>query len=322
MGLKVLITGARGFIGTALLAGLRRQDIQIIAHTTSAIPEENSNPEMQWVSIKPFETERWNQVLSEVDIVIHLAARVHVMEDLPEDSLNEYRAINVDQTKALAMMAAQQGVRRFVYVSSIKVNGEETCNGMKFNEAVPPMPRDAYGISKWEAEQALGRISGETGMEVVIVRPPLVYGAGVKGNFFTMLSVVAKGIPLPFASLNNRRSLIYVGNLVDALMACMTHPAAAGQTYMVSDGDDVSTPELLRQLAGALGIQSRLFPCPQALLRFAGRIAGKSLQVGRLLGSLEVDSAKIRRDLNWVPPYSLQHGLRATADWYRNQQRT
>ena len=176
-----------------------------------------------------------------------------------------------------------------------------------------PAPQDAYGISKWEAEQALHRVAQETGLQVVIVRPPLVYGAGVKGNFAQMMRVLARGVPLPFAMLRNQRDLLYVGNLVDALLVCATHPAAVGQTYLLSDGEPVSTPELLRRLAQALGVAPWIFSFPPALLRLAGKLLGKSAQIERLVGSLQLDSSKIRQELNWQPPYSLQQGLRKTA---------
>jgi nucleoside-diphosphate-sugar epimerase len=254
-----------------------------------------------------------------VEVVIHLAARVHVMQENAADPLAEFRSVNTTGTEHLARCAAASGVKRMVYASSIKVNGEQTSGGRKFSAADTPAPQDPYGVSKWEAEQALRRVSRETGLEIVIIRPPLVYGPGVKGNFAQMLKAVARGIPLPFASLQNQRSLIYLGNLVDALIACATHPAAPGKTFLVCDGEDVSTPDLLRQLAAAMGVPSRLLPCSPALLRFAGRLTGKSQQVERLLGSLQVDGDKIRRDLNWVPPYSLQQGLQATAEWYRTR---
>ena len=234
------------------------------------------------------------------------------MHDTSADPLEEFRKVNLHSTTNLARQAAQAGVKRLVYVSSIKVNGEETREGQKFSETDPPAPQDPYAISKWEAEQALHRVAGETGLEVVIVRPPLVYGPGVKGNFAQMLNVVAKGIPLPFASVRNLRSLIYVGNLADALIACAIHPAAAGQTYLVCDGEDVSTPDLLRQLATGMGVLARLLPCPPALLRLAGKLTGKSHQMGRLLDSLQVDGGKIRRDLGWRPPYTLREGLQNT----------
>ena len=186
-----------------------------------------------------------------------------------------------------------------------------------FSETDEANPQDPYGVSKWEAEQALHRVAKETGLEVLIVRPPLVYGAGVKGNFAQMLRVLATGMPLPLASANNLRSLVYIGNFVDALMKCATHPAAAGQTYLVSDGEDVSTPDLLRQLGAAMGHPARLLPCPPSLLKLGGRLVGKSDQIDRLLGSLQVDSSKIRRELDWQPPFTFQEGLQATAEWYR-----
>jgi len=259
----------------------------------------------------------WLNVLYGVDVVIHLAARVHVMSDAATDPLAEFRRVNTAGTEHLARSAAASGVKRLVYVSSIKVNGEETRNGEQFTETDVPAPQDPYGISKWEAEQALHQVADETGLEVVIVRPPLVYGPGVKGNFAQMMGVAAKGIPLPFASVHNHRDLIYVGNLADALITCATHSAAAGQTYLVCDGEDISTPDLLRQLASGMGVASRLFSCPPALLRVVGKLVGRSQQLERLLGSLRVDGDKMRADLNWTPPYSLRQGLQATAEWFR-----
>ena len=261
----------------------------------------------------------WTNALQDVGVVIHLAARVHVMHDSAVDPLAEFRRANTAGTEHLARCAAASGVKRLVYVSSIKVNGEETHDGKIYSEQDTPAPQDAYAISKWEAEQALYRVSAETGLEVVIVRPPLVYGPGVKGNFAQMLNVVAKRFPLPFASVPNRRDLIYVENLADALITCATHPAAANQTYLICDGAAVSTPDLLHQLAHVLDVPSRLFPCPPTLLRLVGKLAGKSQQLDRLLGSLQIDDGKIRRELNWQPPYSLQQGLLATAQWYSKQ---
>jgi nucleoside-diphosphate-sugar epimerase len=197
-------------------------------------------------------------------------------------------------------------------MSSIKVNGERST--LPFVESDEPNPQDPYGVSKCEAEQALHRVAAETGLEIVIVRSPLVYGPGVKGNFAQMLKVLRSGIPLPLASVRNLRSLIYVGNLVDALIACATHPAAAGQTYLITDGEDISTPDLLRRLGAAMGHPARLLPCSVALLRLGGRLFGKSEQVDRLLDSLRVDNGKICRELNWSPPCSLQQGLCATVE--------
>ncbi len=263
----------------------------------------------------------WTDALRGAEIVIHLAARVHMMRDEVTDPLAEFLKVNLEGTANLAEQAARAGVKRFVYVSSIKVNGEETLGEQKFSELDEPSPQDPYGISKWEAEQALRRVAQETGLEVVIVRPPLVYGPEVKGNFIQMLKILRLGVPLPFAMVHNRRDLIYVENLADALIACATCPAAAGQTYLVCDGEAVSTPELLRQLAAGMGRSARLLPCPPGWLSGIGRLLGKTQRVARLLGSLQVDSGKIRRELHWMPPYTLGQGLRATADWYRKKTR-
>jgi len=218
----------------------------------------------------------------------------------------------------LAREAAAAGVRRLVFISSIKVNGEETAE--PYSESSLPQPTDPYGISKWEAEQELRKIEAETGLEIVVVRPTLVYGPGVKANFLNMMTFVQRGMPLPLAAIANKRSFIYVGNLADALTACAREPAAAGQTYLVSDGDDVSSPELIRRTANALGVQPRLFPLPPALMRVAGKLTGRTAAVKRLLGSLVVDSSRISRELGWKPPFSMEEGLRETAKWFLNRE--
>lgn len=317
MTLRVLISGASGFIGQALCEAAARRGFAV----RGGVRRRGALP----AGIEPVEVGEingdtdWSRALCDVDVVICLAARVHVMKDTSKNPLHEFQKINVSGAVNLARQSAGAGIRRLVYVSSIKVNGEETSNGSIYSEEDTPTPQDPYGISKWEAEQALHRVASETGLEVVIVRPPLVYGAGVKGNFAQMLRVVARGIPLPFGSVRNRRDLIYIGNFVDALIACAIHPAAAGQTYLVSDGAPVSTPDLLRMLADAMGVPSRVFPFPPALLKVSGKLIGKSAQVERLLGSLQVDSGNIRRELNWQPPYSMQQGLQATVDCYRTK---
>lgn len=306
--MKFLITGANGFVGKQLCAELPRRGHAVCA-AVRAVALSIEDVEISVVGSIDGGTD-WSAALVGKDVVIHLAARVHVMQDDSADPLAEYRKVNVAGTENLARQAARAGVKRLVYVSSIKVNGEETFG--VFSEADAPYPQDPYGISKWEAEQALHRIAEETGLEVVVVRPPLVYGPGVKGNFAQMIRVLHKGIPLPLALVRNRRSLVYVGNLVDALILCATHPAAVGQTYLVSDGEDVSTPDMLRQLGAAMGRPARLFPCPRTLLRLAGRMTGKADQIERLLGSLQVDSGKVQRELGWQPPYTLSEGLRLT----------
>jgi nucleoside-diphosphate-sugar epimerase len=308
----MLVTGANGFVGSYLCSELIQRGARVrLALRTPSLKQESFD--FRVVGQIDKQT-NWSEALCGVDAVIHLAARVHVMQDESRDPLAEFRLVNVAATENLARQAARAGVKRFVYVSSIKVNGEATDGISQYTELDAPSPKDPYGVSKYEAEQALHRVAAETGLEVVIVRPPLVYGAGVKGNFAQMLKVLTKGIPLPFSSVTNRRSLVYVGNLVDALILCATHPAAAGQTYLVSDGEDISTPDLLRLLGEAMGRPARLLPLPVALLKLAGSLTGKADQVDRLVGSLQIDSGKIRRELGWMPPYTLSQGLRATAE--------
>lgn len=313
--MNLLVTGATGFVGRALCT-----EAAVRGHAVRrALRSMGSDGAMDDRAVGNIDAQTdWRTALQDIDAVIHLAARVHVMQETASDPLSAFREVNVSGTERLARQAAAAGVKRLVYVSSIKVNGESTAAGQAFRESDAPRPLDPYGISKWEAEQALHRIAAETGLEVVIVRPPLVYGPGVKGNFAQMLQVLRRGIPLPLASVHNRRSLLYLGNLVDALLLCATHPAAGGRIYLVSDGEAVSTPELLRRLGDAMGHPARLFPFPPALLKMAGKLVGFSAPLERLLGSLQVDSGRIRRELNWTPPYSLQQGLQLTAEWYRN----
>jgi nucleoside-diphosphate-sugar epimerase len=237
------------------------------------------------------------------------------MNDQAQDPLTKFRRVNTLGTETLARAAARSGVKRLVFLSSIKVNGESTLPVSPFDEASPAEPQDPYAISKWEAEQALTRVSAETGLEIVVLRCPLVYGPRVKGNLLRLLQAVDHGIPLPLALARNRRSLIYLDNLTDAIATCLTHPAAAGKTYLVSDGEDVSTTELIARIAQALGKPSRLWPCPFGLIELAGRMTGKSDEIARLLGSLCIDSNRIRNELDWTPPYTLEQGLAETARW-------
>lgn len=252
----------------------------------------------------------WSPALSGCKAVVHLAARVHVMHDTATDPLSLYRTTNTDATLNLARQAAQAGVKRFVFISSIKVNGEG--REAAYRETDAPAPEDAYAISKWEAEQGLHRIAAETGLEVVVLRPPLVYGPGVKANFRRLLDTVARGWPLPLGAIENRRSLLYLGNFVDAIRVCLEHPAAAGQTFLLDDGQPVSTPELIRGVAQAMGRPARLLAVPAGVLEFAGLLLGKRAAVKRLTGSLWVDSSLIRSRLGWTPPYTLAAGLAET----------
>jgi len=300
-GMKVLVTGANGFVGRALVAGLEADGVAVEAATRQRVGDLGVSTD-------------WSSALSGCTAVVHLAARVHVMRDVASDPLAAFRAVNVDGTINLAHQAARAGVRRFVYLSSIKVNGEG--REEPYREGDTPSPQAPYAISKWEAEQGLRQIELETGMEVVILRPPLVYGPDVKANFQRLLATVDKGWPLPLGAVENRRSLLYLGNLVDAIQLCLEHPAAAGQTYLLSDGEDVSSPELVRLLARAMGRPARLLPVPPAWLRLAGGLLGRRAEVERLLGSLVVDSSRIRRELGWSPPFCLDAGLAETAQHY------
>ena len=250
-----------------------------------------------------------------VDVVVHLAARVHMMNDDAPDTLTEFRRVNVEGTVALARAAVEHGVRRIVFVSSVKVNGEATA-GRPFTEDDAPAPQDPYGVSKREAEDALRMIGTRTGMEITIVRPALVYGPGVRANFLHLLKTVERGIPLPLPNIQNRRSLVGVENLADLLVECVGHPGAANETFMASDGEDVSTRELVARMAKALGRPARFLPVPESAIRLAARMTGKEAAVDRLFGSLVVDSSKARQKLGWKPPVTLDNGLAATARWY------
>lgn len=271
---------------------------------------------LEWVVLHDQSAENeTKQALEGVRAIVHLAARVHVMTDYASDPLREFRQVNTTWTERLARAAASQGVHRFVYLSSIKVNGEQGI--VPFNEQDPPNPQDPYGVSKWEAEQALARVSAQTGLETVVVRSPLVYGPGVGGNFLQLLNILCRGIPLPLANVKNRRSLIYLGNMVDVLVCCVRDIRGDGQTYLVSDGEDLSTPELIRRLGKALGVTVRLLPLPLSVLRWMGGVTGKQAVIDRLLGSLQVNSSKIRRELDWHPPFTVDAGLSETAAWFR-----
>ena len=316
--MKVLVTGASGFVGKTLCAHLASLHFDVVA-TVQNLPD-TSVPGMEYRIVTEMSSSTdWSDALANVQTVIHCAARVHVMHDHAQDPLTEFRRVNTLGTETLARAAAHCGVNRLIFLSSIKVNGESTLPLSPFDEASPAKPQDSYAISKWEAEQSLTQIATETGLEVVTLRCPLVYGPGVKGNFLRLLQAVDHGIPLPLALAKNRRSLIYLDNLTNAIATCLTHPAAARKTYLVSDGEDVSTAELIARIAQALGKPSRLWPCPLGLMELAGRMTGKSDEIARLLGSLCIDSSRICSELDWRPPYTLEQGLAETAQWLHGQ---
>lgn len=312
---RVLVTGAAGFVGRALCKRMVDNGWKVHGTTRSsgqaaAIPVGVDSIEIRSIS----ETTDWSKALDNIDTVVHLAARVHVMKDNVSDPLAAFREVNVGGADCLARAAAVAGVRRFIYVSSVKVCGEG--KPLPYTEQDAPAPQDHYGVSKWEAEQALSKVAAETGIEVVIIRPPLVYGPYVKANFIRMLKLVRIVLPLPLGAIKNKRSMIYVGNLVDAIVTCLEHPNAAGETFLVSDGEDVSTQKLIRMIASEMNKSSRLVPVPPALLKLIGKVAGKTAEVERLTSSLCVDSSKIRRMLDWKPPFTMEEGIKETVEWF------
>jgi UDP-N-acetyl-alpha-D-quinovosamine dehydrogenase len=308
----VLVTGATGFVGTALCAALAAAGYPV----RRALRTSESATARDVVVGEIDERTDWTRALESVGVVVHLAARTHVLEKATEP-LSEYRRLNVRGTKKLVEAAADK-VRRFVFLSSVKVNGEVT-TGKPFQETDAPQPQDTYGITKLEAEELLTAAAQRTGLDLVILRPPLVYGPGVKGNLLRLLRLIAGGAPLPFKSIDNRRSLIGVANLADAIVACVRSPQAAGRTYLLSDAEDLSTPTLVRMLAAPMHVKPRLFRFPVGLLEGAGALMGKTGEITRLTRSLEIDSSRIRTELAWVPPQSVALGLAQTGRWYNSQ---
>ncbi|WP_454722540.1 MULTISPECIES: UDP-glucose 4-epimerase family protein [Cupriavidus] len=314
----ILVTGATGFIGSALVGKLAREGVPVracIRRSHAAMPEGVQVARVDGLSV---ETD-WSEALSGVTVVVHAAARVHVMHDNAADPLEAFRSINVEGTLSLARQAAAAGVKRFVFLSSIKVNGEATQPGTPFRADDTPAPLDPYGVSKMEAEQGLREIAGRTGMEVVIIRPPLVYGPGVKANFDAMMKWLSRGVPLPLGAIHNARSLVAVDNLIALIDVCIDHPAAANQIFLVSDGEDLSTTQLLQRMGRALGHPARLVKVPAVLLRMGASALGKSSIAQRLCGSLQVDISKTQKILAWNPPVSVDEGLQKVAEGYRRE---
>lgn len=307
--MKLLITGANGFVGNALQREAIGRGMQV--HTTQRTGP--VGPGAFAVGPSTAQTS-WTSALQGVHTVVHAAARVHVMNDTAQDPLAAFRETNTAGTLHLARQAAACGVRRLVFISSIKVNGESTVAGHPFKATDTPAPIDPYGVSKCEAEQGLQAIAADTGLEVVTVRPPLIYGPGVKANFASLLRTVSRGLPLPLgAATHNRRSLVALDNLVDLLLACVDHPAAAGQTFLVSDDDDLSTTDLIRRMGQAVGRPARLLPVPTSLLNLGAALVGRKAVAQRLLGNLQVDITHTREVLGWTPPIGVDEGLRRAA---------
>ncbi|MCG9022841.1 SDR family oxidoreductase [Laribacter hongkongensis] len=314
----VLVTGATGFVGAAML-----QRLAAVGQPARAAYRHIMTPLPTWgagVAVGDLGARQdWRTALDGVATVVHTAARVHLIQDAATDPMAEYRRVNVEGTINLARQAAASGVRRFVFLSSIKVNGEFTEAGQPFTADDEPTPENSYGVSKYEAEQLLRQIAAETGMEVVIIRPPLVYGPGVKANFESMMRWLVRGVPLPLAAVTqNRRSLVALDNLVDLIVTCLNHPAAANQTFLASDGEDLSTAELLKRMGAAMGKPARLFYVTPALLKLGATLLNKPGIYQRLCGSLQLDIAKTRQLLEWTPPMSVDEGLRRAAEGFRS----
>jgi len=315
--MNILVTGATGFVGSAVIQRFSEQ-----GHVYAAVrkPSDMFSEGVEQVIVGNLAADTdYTDAVKLMDIVVHAAARVHVMDDHAADPLAEFRKVNVDGTLNLARQAADAGVKRFVFISSIKVNGETTTGKPPFSPDDTYQTADPYGLSKLEAEQGLFRLSQETGMEVVVIRPPLIYGPDVKANFRKLIETVDKGVPLPLGAVHNQRSLVALDNLVDFIALCATHPKAANETFLISDGEDVSTTELLQKIGKALDKPARLIPIPVGLMRFIAKLLGKADVAERLFGSLQVDSSKARELLGWKPVVNMDEQLAKTVKAYRHE---
>ncbi len=313
--MNVLVTGASGFVGSAVVRRLAYDGKMVRAAVRRPLRDLPPSVGKAYVANLDSTTD-WSAALRHVDVVVHASARVHVMRESVLDPLAEFRRVNVEGTIALARASARAGVKRLIFISSVKVNGERTLCGRPFTADDVAAPLDAYGVSKFEAEQALHAIAAQTGLEIVIIRPVLIYGPGVKGNFLSMMRWLRKGIPLPFGAIQNRRSLIALDNLVDLIDLCLSHPGAAGQVFLAADGADLSTPELLRLTANALECPARLIPVPVALVRGMASMVGMAGVAERLCGSLQADIGKTQRLLAWRPPVSTEKSVTRTAQFF------
>lgn len=321
--MNILLTGASGFVGSAVLRTLqeRGKPVRPVFRSETSARQSYACGDATVLQTSFDASTDWRTAVTDIDTVVHCAARVHVMHDTAEDPLTEFRNSNTYGTINLARQASAAGVRRFIFISSIKVNGERTAPGQPFTAQQAPAPIDPYGVSKWEAEQQLRTLSAETGMEVVIIRPVLVYGPSVKANFLNMMKWLDKGVPLPFGAIHNKRSLVALDNLVDLIVTCIHHPRAANQTFLVSDGEDLSTTELLQRMSQALGKRPRLLPVPAWMLETAAKALGKRSIAQRLCGSLQVDISHTRERLGWTPPVRVDAALRKTAQHFLELQK-
>lgn len=314
---RVLVTGAAGFVGRQLCRELLTAGYSVralVRNNALALPKAGHDLELVPVAGIGRITD-WGDIVDGMDLVVHLAAHVHQMQPSGKIDKEAYHRVNTEATGRLALAAAGR-VKRMVLLSTVKVHGESTPPEQPFHETDPPRPLDLYAVSKWQAEQTMRRLAENHGLDYCILRPPLVYGPGVGANFLRLMRWVDKGLPIPLGAVSNKRSMLYLGNLVSAIMTCLEHPKAAGATYLVSDATDVSTPELIRGIAKALQRPERLLPVPATLLKAAAKITGKTAEVGRLVDSLSVDSELIYRRLGWVPPFSMDQGLSVTAKWF------
>lgn len=319
---SILITGGSGFLGRAIVQRLALMEAFDLILPLRVLRKDLIHG-VKEIKISDMDGQsNWKEILGGVDVVVHAAARVHVMHEQAPDALAAFRKVNVEGTLNLARQAADAGVKRFIFISSIKVNGEGTLAGEPYTADDIPAPSDPYGISKLEAEQGLKALTTVTGMELVIIRPVLVYGPGVKANFLNMMRWLYKGIPLPFGAVRNRRSLIFLDNLVDFIVICLDHPAAANQIFLASDGEDVSTSELLRKLARCLGKSAHMVALPVWFMTVVATMLGKQAFAKRLFGSLQVDLSKNQQLLGWTPPVSLDHGLSLTAQHFLDSRKS
>lgn len=311
--MKVLaVTGAGGFVGRRISDDFSRRNYIVIG-----VSRTSTASSVRVVGDLGAQTD-WSRALDGVEVVIHCAARVHVMHEHATDPLPLYRAVNVAGTRRLAEQAARYGVKRLVYLSSVKAAGERSTRGRPLKVSDAPAPEDAYGVSKLEAELALLEVGAATGLETVIIRPPLVYGPGVKGNFLRLMRAIARGWPLPLGVFDNRRSMVSLANLTDFISLCVESPVAVGRVFFVSDGEDLSTADLAQRMGAALERPARLLPVPGTVLSMLGRVTGKAAEIERLVGTLQVDLADSVEMLGWSPPQTVEQGLRETADWLRS----